>query len=271
MMNADIINRVKSCLTPNRGLGPTPQRAFFVIGDSHAEAIAPGLMAAVNGAASVAWISLSFWCGYVSERYIYDDMPSPYNHPVIEDPRLRNVCATINRAIDEALSEQMRSCDVAVLTHRSYAATGNGKLDAVKTPTVRASMIERYRSLQHVAIQKGARLLLLGDTPELPQRGTYCAASPALSSACNVPLATVRAHLWYEDQAYTQLVAEDDSNSTHYLKLSSLLCNGQTCGAYVAGTTTLLAADQDHLTWEAALSIWPELCAFVADAGLLGF
>ena len=71
--------------------------------------------------------------------------------------------------------------------------------------------------------------------------------------------------------AYTQLVAEDHSNSTHYLKLSSLLCNGQTCGAYVAGTTTLLAADQDHLTWEAALSIWPELCAFVADAGLLGF
>ena len=58
MMNADIINRVKSCLVSQlRARGRHRNEPSSESEDSHAEAIAPGLMAAVNGAASVAWIS----------------------------------------------------------------------------------------------------------------------------------------------------------------------------------------------------------------------
>ena len=82
--------------------------------------------------------------------------------------------------------------------------------------------------------------------------------------------ATVRNRLRFEHAAYEQLVREDTSNSTHYLQLNDLFCDG-ICGAYVSGTTTLVTSDRDHITWEAALFLWPYLCAFIADAGLLGY
>ena len=43
------------------------------------------------------------------------------------------------------------------------------------------------------------------------------------------------------------------------------------CDANVPGTTTLAYHDKDHLTSAGALYLWPYICAFFQEHGLLGF
>ena len=45
-----------------------PRRAVFMTGDSHAGALAKGLMVALDGAASVVWVATGGGCGYVGVR-----------------------------------------------------------------------------------------------------------------------------------------------------------------------------------------------------------
>ena len=180
-----------------------------------------------------------------------------------------DVCATTQSAIDAALQAHVRSCDFVVLSHRSFTSTGNGKLDGKKSRTVRESMVERYRQLHQLVMAKDARLLLLGDVQELPQRGSFCAASPPLASSCDVSLTITEARLMYERNAYEELVAAGEGK-TFYLPLTRFFCDETSgkCGAYVPGTGTLAFHDQDHLMVEAALYLSPFLCDLLYEAGL---
>jgi len=264
-----VSERVSECFTPPRS-GGSPQRTIFLLADSHSKALAPGLMAAINGAATVVWIGVSFWCGYVSDTYIYaDDGIIPEldaDHPVIEDWRHQEICEAFTHAIDDALRDNLRACDIVALTHRSYASNGNGKLDRYKSDGVRGAQIEHYRHLQQLVASKDASLVLFGDVPELPKAGTRCSMNP---SSCENSVDEVRMQLQVERAAYEELAREDN---TFYYPLSDLFCNEETetCGAFVPGTSTLMAGDQDHLLSEASLYLWPFLCAFIFDAGLLG-
>jgi len=227
-------------------------------------------MAAVNGAATVVRIAVSFWCGFVSNEYIFDD-ESVYDgdHPVIESENEQMICKDINDYMDDALRDNVRACDLVILMHRSYAHDDKGKLDANKRATARAAQLERYRGLQQLVTSKNAKLLLLGDVPELGTDGYRCAASSHLAATCEVTADQVRTNLQYERSAYEELA---QVANTYYFPLSDLLCDDQTgkCGAYVPGTSTLVAKDRDHMLPETSLYLWPYICAFISDSGLLG-
>ena len=199
------------------------------------------------------------------------------DHPVVENARNRPHCAVMNEQILRSLRQRLRPCDVVALLQRSYASSGQGKLDRFKSARVLAAQKEHYRTLQRLVVGTNASLLLLGDGPELGARGQYCAAAGSLQGECEVSKAQTRVNLNHERLTYRELVREDKSGSTFYLPLSEFLCESDDehggnprCGAYIPGTTTLLCEDTDHLTFEAALYLWPFLCAFMFDNGLLG-
>ena len=262
--------RVSECLTPPSRSGVHLQRTIFFLGDSHMYAAAPGLMAAVQGAANVVFLGSSFWCGIVSREYIFnDDATIGQGHGPIEFEDNQNACAAINKAVDQALRDNLRSCDLLVLAQRSYASTGNGKLDMRKSPEVQRTQLARYLGLSQLAAEKGASLLLLGDLRELPKAGSQCSLSAALAASCEISVDKVQEQLQVETRTYEELA---HNSNIFYFPTGDLFCDHErgNCGAFVPGTSTIVTQDKDHITVEAALYLWPFLCAFMLDSGLLG-
>ena len=58
---------------------------------------------------------------------------------------------------------------------------------------------------------------------------------------------------------------------THFYSPHDLFCDGVAghCGPYVPGTSALAIYDRHHLSDTGSLYLWPHLCAFLWDAGLL--
>ena len=257
--DSDARSRVDTCLTPARP--PNGQRAVFILGDSHARAIAPAVQAAFDGLAQVSYVSFSFMCGYVSEEYIHGDASN-----IDGGERMRHACSILNAQVDETLNSQLRGCDIVVLHQHSYRLN-DGKLQGPERKV--ASVVARYRHLQAMVRAKGAQLVLLGDTLQLPEEGWRCAANAAMARSCELTTGQAHAQLERERSVYTDLARDDPG--THYFALDELMCDAGsgTCGAFVPGTSTLAYSDKDHLTIAGALYLWPFICAFLTDNGLL--
>lgn len=240
--------RVRSCLTPQRS-GGFPQRSLFLLGDSHAGAIAPGLMAAVDGAVSMVWTATGYGCGLLPESIINSRF---YGDP--EDrPRL---CKAFNNAIFDVLREQLQPCDIVVI-HQERR-----KFDV--NPSLVAS---HMRAIQNVVHAKGAKLVFIGDGLRLPARGSYC-ITPALRSRCTITFDPT-SYSFHDETAYATLAQSD---GTYFFPIVSLFCDvaQHSCGAQIPGTDTLAYYDDQHLSSAGALYLWPYLCSFLSDSGLLG-
>lgn len=250
---------VRSCLVPDRGESGT-RRAVFLIGDSHAGAIAPGLLAALEGAASVVWIAAGFGCGFVSPLF---------NRRVVaaeDDGFFEDACRYFNDEVDAQLQAQLKPCDVVVIHHREWTPARTMKMQG--DADVRASMIERLRGLQRTVNARGAKLVLLGDVPTIPALGKRCAMSSAAEAECEISWSEVQATQHAGEYEVYEMLAQ--TPGTYYLRLDSLMCAGGLCDAFIPGTSTFAYGDDNHLTTEASIYLWPWLCAFFQDSGLLG-
>jgi hypothetical protein len=245
---------VTECLTPQRS-GTYPQRTIFLIGDSHAGALAPGLMAAFDGAASVVWAAIGGGCGYAFSSTITNHFEQDEEHT---SERI-SMCRAFNKAIDDVFASQLQPCDIVVVQHwyKKHYADGEEDMD----------VMPRYEALQAVVKSKGAKLVLLGDVPYLPSLGEFCVGPRA--RACQFEWPGSDQDLHKDDGAYNRLAADD---STFYMPVYQNFCDTsaqQVCNAQVPGTTTLAFFDEQHLTTAGAVYLWPFLCSFFADAGLL--
>ena len=137
----------------------------------------------------------------------------------------------------------------------------------------------KYETLQPLVTSAGAKLVLVSDVPGLPTLGEYCVPSPwspDAGSRCRFRWqGSGQALALGRDEATFHRMAAD--NSTFYMPIYQYLCDGpldgsaeQICGANVPGTSTLAFFDEQHLTTAGALYLWPYLCSFFVDAGLLG-
>merc|ERR1712070_671112 len=236
------------CFTPARTQGPLPQRTLYMVGDSHTSAMAPGVMAAVEGALDMAWVASGSGCGFLSESNI-DVIFHLDGEEGRQNMHKGQICVAFNQAILRALEEQLQPCDV-VLIHQI-----SGKMVLPQ--------LEYLQQLQQMVIGKGASLVLLGDTVTMPRAGKYCINVPQV---CEVRQKLQAARK--EEQVYSQLAQVD---GTYYLPLYDLMCAADgTCGAFVPGTTTLAYWDYSHVTLAAALYVWPFICTFFRENGLLG-
>jgi len=249
---------VSYCLRPDRGEDGS-RRAVFLIGDSHTGALGPGLMTALEGAASVVWISAGFGCGYLSTQFI--EVVIGNN----EDGVYIGPCKIYNEEIDAQLRQHLKPCDMVVIHHRAWQSQGGMKMQG--SPEVHASQVNRLRSLQHLVTSRGAKLVLIGDVGTIPGRGSRCALSSAAEAACEISWSEVVEQNQREHAVYTELAKTPD---TYYFKMDHLLCADGMCDAFIPGTSTFAYSDDNHVSTEGAIYLWPFLCAFFEESGLLG-
>jgi hypothetical protein len=61
---------------------------------------------------------------------------------------------------------------------------------------------------------------------------------------------------------------------TYYLPIHHLFCNGAApndkCGVLIPGTTTVAYLDNNHLNSAGTSYLWPFVCSFLKQNGLLG-
>ena len=145
------------------------------------------------------------------------------------------------RAVFEALQNQLQPCDVVVVHNHREKFYGFGLINALT-------------ALQNVVKAKGASLVILGDTPTLPARGTYCIDSPTspdASERCayvwDAPDSPMLGDKQSDESSAVayNLLAQDES--TYFFDTRSLLCTDDGhCGATVPGTSTLAFFDDHH-------------------------
>lgn len=231
------------------------------MGDSHAGAIYPGLMAAFDGAASVVWAAMGAGCGYVPPYRILDHFEDGEH----AQRRISN-CRAYNNAANAVFASQLQACDVVVVHH--YRTKERGARDDM-------DLLPYYRRLAAIVKSKGANMVILGDTPELPTRGSYCIAtamSPHAGDRCrfswgsSMPQSAIHEELVYAD------FLEAEPDVTFFFPLRQLFCDDsaeEICDANVPGTDTLAFYDNMHLTTAGALYLWPYLCSFFSESGLV--
>ena len=235
------LSRIAECLTPRRV--PPDQRALFLVGDSHAAHLVPGLQRAVtraSGGMAFAWFGLpGRHCGFISDARDMRD----------------GVCGQARQRMRATLAARVRENDAVVLAHVAYKFTD--------------SQPAFLRAFHHdVLAPVGGRLVLMGDAPVLERMAVYCLNNPRL---CEV--GSDWAPTWWKgamarkDAAWRQLA--DESPTVHYFRIHDLFCAEGRCGAVVPGTPTFAFFDTTHLTRAGGLYLWPFLCSWLREARIL--
>ena len=104
----ELHSKVGACLTPQRGAG-MPERAIFMIGDSHANSLSHGLAKAAEGALSMVWVGAGDGCGYHPAGVTASTMTSHQEN-----------CKAYNDAVNDALRDQVRASDVVLVMNAGY-------------------------------------------------------------------------------------------------------------------------------------------------------
>jgi len=269
---AKMFERVSTCLTPQRS-GPSPQRAVYLIGDSHANSLSEGLMASLDGAASVVWAAMGAGCGWVSARVRQAEYQCREDD--CSDSDGAQNCEAYNEAIVAVFEQVLQPCDTVVLHNArgKYGGTDDDPWlgDWWETYDDQAAHV---RTLQAIVTSKGASLVLVGDGIELPSEPSYCIPTPFAPDAMSqCTLEYNDANDFDEYELYRELAGQE---STYFMELAPLMCTPidggprQRCDATVPGTDTISYHDTGHLSSAGSLYLWPFLCDFFASHGLLG-
>lgn len=211
----------------------TQGRVMFLLGDSHAEELSPGLEAATN----LPIFMLTF-------------------HDVTE-----NHYATIEEKMMQVLHEELREGDVVVVHMWGI------KFNEPAHSTTKRDLWTRLftKILQETSVSK-ATFVLLSDVPKLQGVGPRCMPTALKNeSACGTSLA--------ESRTYTigmhELLAEFALKGAHVMDFQPLLCGKQECNERVPGTGTLAYHDSHHINRAASLYLSPFLCSYFAKEGIL--
>ena len=132
-----------------------------------------------------------------------------------------------------------------------------------------ANMHIRYYTISYIrdtlypmVQQKGAKLILIGDSPYLRNRATFCLPSrfaPNALENCDTPRAQA------QDAAKTaslQSLAALHPQSIFFFDLFDLFCEQTRCRATIPGTDTYWAFDEHHWTVAGGMYLWPFWCDY---------
>jgi hypothetical protein len=267
---------VMNCLTPER-TGETPQRAIYLLGDSHAAALAMGLQAAFNGIAAVVWTAIGAGCGYLAAPVIAREFEcfdcqcgdcdcESYNSADCwgasdQVPLCRSYIDSATRAMEQNL----QPCDIVVVHHQraKWGLVGSARYHA---------QMEFLRNVQLMVQGKGAKLVIIGDVMGLPAEADYCIPSemsPDAGDRCKVQTTPQEVDALADHVSGRELAQEE---GTFFMPIVSHFCDEDltSCGAIIPGTETMAYHDDEHLSTAGALYLWPFLCDFFSSNGLLG-
>jgi hypothetical protein len=227
---------VRSCLAVERRRG---EAAIFVIGDSHAAALIPGMRLLASSQGSILqWAATGSGCGFNPWALTWAQEPS---------------CALYVNMVKEVLLEELRDGDRVLVMTAAYKFAANTKI---------AANVDFLRSFRNdVITRKGASLLLLGDVPTLPIWGLSCRQQLSWSRCYTQMDAPENANHHANTAALIRL-AQETPRQVAVCDLSPFFCNSNgRCGAQVPGTNLLAYLDTGHLSTTGARYLWPHLCS----------
>jgi len=257
LQGASCIARIDSCLFPRRGLDGTGP-VLFLVGDSHATEYVMALRKVMDGSMSLVFMIKSG----------SDCFRRPSGQEVY--------CDRVKRSIWQSL----RPGDIVAMSYGTWrftpipeAAGRQGSLSSVE------QYISSLQGWHHLVASRNASLLVLGDQTPLRRPGIACAPSK-ITPGLQLSATLARSRLCGRSAHWSELYGKHLRSElrklealwprrAHFFDPRGLFCGKDTCGALVPGTQTLAISDEEHLTIEASFYMWPFLCSFFEDRGLL--
>jgi len=238
---------IETCLTPNRGRdGKRP--AVFLFGDTHAQASVPALRHAVSKDYS----------------FVYATKP-------------RHNCFKKNSSycqrVGDHIKKLLKPGDVVAMAYASWKFSPA----LIRPGGFRGSLEQMHQYMEFIHLwsnttkKHGASVLILGDPTVMKDRGLFCIPSsfnPHAGARC------ARSRKWGTNYGrkfranLRELVSRVVSNA-YFFDPRDLFCDHSMCSAMIPGTSTLAIGDQEHLTIEGSVYMWPFLCSFLSKRGLL--
>jgi len=261
---------VAKCLSPamHRSEEGRRKRAIFLIGDSHAAHLLAGLEAATFGryilvhstAQCVMGLDLPNFVGY--QRYT---------------THVKRLCKRYYQNLWPMLELALKPDDVVIVS------MVNSKIESGK---VLMGQVHAYKSLANFTAAKQASLVVVGDTGFVMMECTpkeikmKAAAGPFANAAekCTEPARHGGDSTFYytDPDARYMRVAKQFKNA-YFVPLKPHICydkpqkkgwvrnpdnrwDGWYCSPFIPGTTILWSFDNNHLSEQASLSLWPIWC-----------
>ena len=230
-------------------------RLLFVLGDSKAGALVPGIVTAV-------WGSLRVMDWSLPGQFYTDTKAWRGEHPAYV------------RLATAALSTALRPADV-VLVH-----TRGGSV--VRTADNARLQAAQLRVLLRLTRARNASLVLVSDFADFPMdvgpgeplRGIRCNAAPwsaaafvACGQPCTMPVSEARADLAVARDALERLTR--DEPDVGLLDLEDLFCDEHSCSTLVPGASAIAIGDYKHLTHLGAFYLWPHVRALLRRRDIL--
>jgi len=137
--------------------------------------------------------------------------------------------------------------------------------------------LDKYLELIHhwsnYTKRHGASVLVLGDPTVMKERGLLCVPSSFNPDAGAKCARTRKWGTFYNRKFRAKLreLLDKVVSNAYFFDSRDFLCDGSMCGAMIPGTRTLAMGDQEHLTIEGSVYLWPYLCSFLNKHGLLPY
>jgi len=175
------------------------------------------------------------------------------------------------KAVQSGIQKNLRSGDVLALAFATWRFSPY-KLDNFRFGSL--NNVEEYtlvlKSWHRLVSTRNATMILLGDQTPLKKPGLKCVPTSYDPNAGRKCSRTVEWSDFYGRHLRNQMnVVQQTWPSAHFFDPRALFCTKQACGAMVPGTHTLATGDLDHLTIEGSYYLWPFLCLFLHEKGLL--
>ena len=252
----------------------TSSRRVFTIGDSHSQSISPAVEAAFLGATtSISGPHPSWRFGPNPTTVTFDrraDLARARIHAA-------DVQGTLNSGDVYVLALYYSRPDPPVDWCCSCALVNCTRpmLDADRL----AIFFAQLRIVTDAIAAAGASALLMDDVPRLAYSGRDCAqqgagtAALGLSGLCApacAPAADVSSALMKPWADGLRAIAAANPRA-HFFSVHDALCGGggERCDPFIPGTTIASHLDTNHLSSEAAFSLWPRLRATLLTEGVI--
>jgi len=235
----DVEERIRLCITPTRS--PASQRVLWLLGDSHAGSLQPGVRRSVQGTMAYRWMTV-INCGLL-------DCSAGAGWDCAKNAN----CRAATQTMLAVLREHATAGDVVVVSHAGY------KVGAEHVPFFRNVVVP-------ILSAAGASLVIMGDPPMTKNSISYCTPSvfkPDAFKGCETAFAPEAN--WDQNQEFKVLTTETDN--VFYFDIYEHFCTDAVCGIVVPGTTTFAYIDNSHLTTMGGLYLWPYFCAFFRARG----
>jgi len=279
LVQSGLKNSPDTCLDTSQIAPGGPTRRLYVLGDSHAAMLVPGVKAAFQRSFTVVHTTcVGSGCGFNPDSFfarLPDPMHEPWGHRA-------TYCSLMVQEAWAKLNQTVQAGDVVMAVTASFRYYWNwpGRESGVADQVAFLTQLNN-----EVLAPRGASLVVTDDVPYLQGRGTDCVLDPTPCETDPTQILRIPSHdspsheTYYlrgssqsrNDMLVPPLTAFAASYPNVYFmqELYAPFCVGGTCHVVIPGTSTVGYYDDDHVNTAGALYLAPFMNCFFYSVGLI--